>query len=77
MSEKYEKKYSYEFCEIRNIMVRLNVIQSTILMPDLVNAEIKLVPVDCNNRDECKSRGIKCIVFDDDGQDPCPQAWKA
>ena len=76
MSEKYEKKQAYEFCEIRNVMVRLNVVQSTILMPDLVSAELKLVPIDCNMADDCKNRGIKCIVFDRGGMDPCPGAWK-
>ena len=76
MSEKYEKKQAFEFCEIRNIMVRLNVIQSTILMPDLVNAEIKLVPIECNREDDCKSKRIRCIVFDRDGLDPCPEAWR-
>ena len=76
MSEKYEKKPIYEFCEIRKVMVRLEVIQATFRMPDLAHAEVKLVPVGCNRSSECKRRGIRCIVFDPDGLDPCPEVWK-
>lgn len=75
MSEKYEKKQAYEFCEIRNVMVCMDVIQSTIHMPDFVNAEVKLIPISCNQQKSCKEKGIKCIVFDKCGIDPCPDAW--
>lgn len=77
MTEKFERKQTYEFCEIRNTMVRLDVIQATVMMPDRAQAELKLVPVDCNRADDCKREHIRCIVFDPDGQDPCPEAWKA
>lgn len=76
MSEKYEKKQTYEFCELRNLMVRLDVIQVTIRMPDFAHAEIKLVPKGCNAAKECQKRGLKCIVFDPNGLDPCPDAWE-
>lgn len=71
MSEKYEKKQVYQFCEKRNLMVKRIVIQSTVVMPDLVNAEIKLVPIECNLENSCKEKRIRCIVFDPDGDDPC------
>jgi hypothetical protein len=76
MSEKYEKKQIYEFCEIRNTMVRLDVIQATAISPDLVHSEARLAPVDCNRAADCKREGIRCVVFDKDGRDPCPEAWK-
>jgi hypothetical protein len=76
MSEKYEKKTLYEFCGIRKLMVRLEVIQSTVRMPDHVHAEVKLLPVDCNRAAECKSQEISCIVYDREGLDPCPEVWK-
>jgi hypothetical protein len=76
MSEKYEKKTLYEYCETRKLMVRLEVIQSTVRMPDLVHAEVKLMPVDCNRADECKREGISCLVYDHEGLDPCPEVWK-
>lgn len=75
MTDKYAKKQIYEFCETRNLMVRLDVIQATVRMPDHAHAEIKLVPVDCNRAKDCMHGGIKCIVNDPDGQDPCPDAW--
>lgn len=75
MSEKYDKKQAYEFCSIRNLMVRLEVIQATIRMADYAHAEIKLVPVDCNRAKDCMQSGIKCLVYDSDGLDPCPDAW--
>ncbi len=56
-------------------MVRLEVIQATIGMPDMVHADMKLMPVGCNRAMECKQRGIRCIVYDRDGEDPCPEAW--
>ena len=76
MSEKFEKKQTYEFCEIRNTMVRLEVIQATAMMPDLVHSEAKLMPVDCNRAIDCRREGIRCIVYDTNGQDPCPELWK-
>ena len=75
MSEKYDKKQVYEFCGIRHIMVRLDVIQATVRMPDHVHAEMKLVPVDCNRAKDCKRDGINCLVNDPNGPDPCPEAW--
>ena len=76
MHEKYKKKQTYEFCNIRKMMVKLDVIQATVRMPDWAQAEVKLVPVACNQQNDCKKRGIKCIVYDQDGTDPCPEAWK-
>ncbi len=76
MTEKYEKKEIYEFCQTRNIMVRLDVIQATVTMPDMVQADVRLVPVECNRSAQCKQEKIRCIVYDPDGQDPCPEAWK-
>lgn len=76
MSEKYEKKLAYEFCEIRNTMVRLEVIQATVQMPDMAQAELRLVPVGCNRIEDCKRDRIHCIVYDPDGTDPCPEAWR-
>jgi len=76
MQERFEKRQIYEFCEIRKTMVRLDVIQSTVTMPDMAQAEVKLVPTDCNRARDCKREGIKCIVYDRDGSDPCPGLWK-
>lgn len=76
MNEKYEKKQAYEFCLIRNMMVRLDVIQATVMMPDMAQAEVKLVPVDCNRASDCKKQGLRCMVYDPDGADPCPEVWK-
>lgn len=76
MFEKYSKKQAYEFCRLRNIVVRLDVVQSTVMMPDQSSAEVQLVPLDCNQASECKRRKIKCIVFDSGGEDPCPEAWR-
>lgn len=76
MPEKYEKKQAYEFCEIRNTMVRLDIIQATVQMPDLAHAELRLVPIGCNRIEDCKRDRIRCIVYDPDGIDPCPEAWK-
>jgi len=76
VSEKYEKKTLYEYCGIRKLMVRLEVIQSTVRMPDSVHAEVKLLPVDCNRASACRSDGISCIVYDREGLDPCPEVWK-
>lgn len=76
MFEKYAKKQAYEFCRLRNLVVRLDVVQSTVTMPDQVSSEIQLVPLDCNQAKECKRRSIRCIVFDKDGEDPCPEAWR-
>jgi len=76
MTEKYEKKPIYEFCETRKVMVRLEVIQATVRMPDHVHAELRLVPVGCNRAEGCKRDGIRCLVYDRDGLDPCPEAWK-
>lgn len=77
MPDKYEKKQAYEFCEIRNMMVQLDVIQATVQMPDLAHAEMKLIPVDCNRAEDCKRNGISCMVFDTSGNDPCPDAWRS
>ena len=74
--ERFRKKQVFEFCEIKNIMVRLDVIQSTARMPDFVHAEAKLMPVGCNNARGCRREGVRCIVFDRNGQDPCPEVWK-
>lgn len=76
MSEKYEKKPIYEFCGTRKMMVRLEVIQATVMMPDMVHAEVRLVPVDCNRSAECKRQRISCLVYDREGLDPCPEVWK-
>lgn len=76
MQERFEKKTLYEFCETRKIMVRLEAIQSTVTMPDMVQAEVKLLPVGCNYSSECRRRGIHCLVFDPGGIDPCPGLWK-
>ena len=76
MQERFEKRQLYEFCEIRKTMVRLDVIQSTDTMPDMAQAEVKLVPTDCNRAKDCKREGIKCIVYDRNGSDPCPGLWK-
>jgi hypothetical protein len=74
--EKYEKKEAYEFCQIRNTMVRLEVIRVTATMPGHVRAEVNLLPTGCNRADDCKREGLRCIVFDHEGRDPCPEAWK-
>lgn len=74
--DKFEKKYAYEYCQIRGTMVRLEVIRVTSTMPDYVRAEMNLLPVGCNRAEDCKREGIRCIVFDRDGRDPCPEAWK-
>jgi hypothetical protein len=76
MSEKYEKKTIYEFCGIRKLMVRLEVIQHTVVMPDQVHADVRLAPADCNRSAECERDGISCIVYDREGADPCPEVWK-
>lgn len=76
MPDKYEKKYIYEFCGLRNTMVRLQVIRATVRMPDWACAEVDLVPVDCNRAADCRREGIKCVVYDPAGQDPCPEAWR-
>lgn len=76
MADRYEKKESFQFCRIRNTMVRLEVIQATVGMPDLVRAEMKLMPVGCNRSAECKRQKIRCIVYDRLGEDPCPEAWE-
>ena len=76
MSERYEKRQTYEFCEICGLMVRLDVIQATVRVQDYVHAEVRLVPVDCNRAENCKEKNIRCIVFDRGGKDPCPDAWK-
>lgn len=75
MADKYEKKETYQFCEIRGAMVRLEVIRATVAMPDQVHAEMRLMPVGCNRSAECRREGVRCIVYDPDGQDPCPDAW--
>lgn len=76
MSDRYEKKESFQFCRIRNTMVRLEVIQATVGMPDRVHAELRLMPVGCNRSSECRAQRIRCIVYDRDGEDPCPEAWE-
>jgi len=76
LMEKYDKKLSYEFCELRNLMVRLEVIQVTVRMPDLAHAQLRLVPTNCNCADDCRRKGVKCLVYDPQGQDPCPDAWE-
>lgn len=73
--EKYEKKQSFQYCEIKNVMVRLEVIQSTATLPDLVNALAKLVPVGCDKAGQCRKDGVRCMVFDSQGADPCPGVW--
>ena len=75
MPEKYEKKPIYEFCLIRKTMVRLETIHSAVSMPDGAQAEMKLMPVDCNRASDCKREGISCIFYDLNGIDPCPEAW--
>ena len=75
MSEKYEKKDTYQFCRIKNLMVRIAVIQATVQMPDMAHAEIRLVPADCSRAVTCKQEKIRCIVYDKGGEDPCPDAW--
>lgn len=76
MTEHYGKKQVYEFCRTLNVMVRLDVIKSRLRMPDMVEADMVLVPVGCNRQEDCKLRGLKCFVYDkDDGVDPCPDAW--
>ncbi|MCE5321679.1 hypothetical protein LLG46_00020 [bacterium] len=74
--EKYDKKQIYEYCQIRSIMVRLDVIRVTATMPDYVHAEVNLLPVGCNRAEDCRREGIRCIVYDKHGSDPCPEAWK-
>lgn len=76
MRDKYQKKEAFEYCEIRKTMVRLEVIQATVAMPDFAHAELRLMPVGCNLAAECKQRGIRCTVYDPDGLDPCPEAWR-
>lgn len=78
MHEHYGKRQIYEFCRTRKLMVRLDVIQSRLQMPDMVEAEIALEPVGCNCEEDCKLRGIRCLVYDkEDGIDPCPDVWKS
>ncbi|MCE5198484.1 MAG: hypothetical protein ABFD54_08855 [Armatimonadota bacterium] len=68
--EKYGKRQTYEFCTIRNTMVRLEMIHITETMPDYVHAQSDLLPVSCNRQSDCKHEGIRCIVFDQQGRDP-------
>ncbi len=77
MGEKFDKKEIYEFCTIRNLMVKLEVIRATAHMPDYVNAEARLMPVGCNRMDECKKKSVNCMVYIKGGTDPCPEAWDA
>ncbi len=70
MNDKYEKKETYEFCGIKNLMVRVEVIQATVRMPDMVHTEVRLVPIRCNRARECKRERIRCIVYDRRGEDP-------
>ena len=78
MKEEFGKRQTYEFCQTRKIMVRLDVIKSRLTMPDRVEAELTLVPVGCNLAEDCKLRGIRCLVYDkESGIDPCPEAWKS
>jgi len=74
--EQYDKKEVYEYCELRRLMVRLIVIRSTVSMDDFVQAELKLLPIDCSNASNCKRAGVSCIVFDQNGRDPCRQEWR-
>lgn len=76
MSETYRRKTVYEFCSIRGLMVRLEVIQAEVGMPDMVHAEVNLVPVGCDREKECRKLSVRCVVFDPDGDDPCPDVWK-
>lgn len=77
MKEEFGKRQIYEFCETKNQMVRLDVIQSTITMPDLAQAEIVLVPMGCNRQEQCKIERVSCLVYDKDhGADPCPDVWR-
>ncbi len=73
--EKYEKKQTFQYCEIKNVMVQLEVIQSTATLPDLVNALAKLVPVGCDRAVRCRKDGVSCRVYDPNGTDPCPGIW--
>jgi hypothetical protein len=78
MTEHYGKRQVYEFCRTREMMVRLDVIKSRLRMPDMVETEMVLVPVGCNRQEDCKLRGLKCLVYDKDhGIDPCPDAWNS
>lgn len=56
-------------------MVRLEVIQATVEMPDMARVELRLVPMACDQQDECQRRRIRCRVFVHGGEDPCPDAW--
>lgn len=76
MSEIYRKKTIYEYCRIRGLMVRLEVVQADVRMPDLAHAEVNLIPIGCDRADACRRGGTRCLVFDPDGDDPCPEAWK-
>lgn len=77
MKEEFGKRQIYEFCGTKKQMVRLDVIQSRITMPDLAQAEMVLVPIGCNREEQCRREGIKCLVYDKDhGVDPCPDVWK-
>lgn len=73
--EKFDKKTTYEYCEIKNVMVELEVIRSTAMLPDMVHAEAKLLPVKCNRADRCRRDRVNCLVIEPRGIDPCPGAW--
>jgi hypothetical protein len=76
MSERFEKKTTYQFCGLRNLMVQLEIVQSTAVLEDMVHAHAKIAPVSCGRQNECRRMGVRCIVYDRDGQDPCPEVWK-
>ncbi len=76
MDERYGRRQIYEFCRTRRQMVRLDVVLSSVTMPDMSQADIVLSPTGCSHEQQCRSRGIRCLVYVHNGIDPCPDLWK-
>ena len=75
-AEKFAKKQTYQFCEIRNAMVQLEVIQSTATMPDLVHAEARLVPVGVQSRpSSARAMESAALSSTQTALIPCPGIW--
>lgn len=74
--ERYGRRQIYEFCRTKQQMVRLDVIIARVTMPDLTQSDIVLSPAGCSREEHCRSEGIRCLVYVENGIDPCPDLWK-
>ncbi len=77
MSEQLGKGQIYEYCRTRGQMVRLDVIRSRISMPDGTQTDMIISPTGCNREEQCRREKIRCLVYVENGIDPCPDAWKS